>query len=298
MDLTLEERLEVKHESYRLSSEPLERESYFDAYASAPAEGKRSDERYHEASKLDAPTRRRLRESTARFAEVACANTSPRPDYPKAETVDLPPVDDLDADLWDALDGRRSVREFTGEGLSRESLAALTAGAFGTSEERRWTHDGRARRKELRRYPSAGGLYPVEAYVLLFEGSDLESGLYYYVPGEHALRALDRERDPGEHVDSLFATLGDRSDLASAGAAFVFTAAFERTRAKYGPRGYRFVLQESGHAAQNLQLVASALGLGSVPWGGYRDGPLNEYLGVDGVTEAVVYAVFVGGRDD
>ena len=41
--------------------------------------------------------------------------------------------------------------------------------------------------------------------------------------------------------------------------ATIFTGVFERAQAKYGERGYRFVLLEAGHAAGNVLLVAHSL---------------------------------------
>jgi SagB-type dehydrogenase family enzyme len=69
-----------------------------------------------------------------------------------------------------------------------------------------------------------------------------------------------------------------------------------RTRFKYGLRGYRFSLLEAGHLVQNVVLAATALGLPAVPLGGWYDRRLDELVGADGLDEASVYAVAVGGR--
>ena len=47
------------------------------------------------------------------------------------------------------------------------------------------------------------------------------------------------------------------------------TALFERSTFKYQDRGYRYTLLEAGHVAQNLNLVANALGYGAVNIGGF-----------------------------
>jgi SagB-type dehydrogenase family enzyme len=74
----------------------------------------------------------------------------------------------------------------------------------------------------------------------------------------------------------------------------VLSANFGRTLKKYGARGYRYVLLEAGHVAQNICLTAAELGLGSLCVGGYRDRGLNHALGLDGQHEAVVYCIGVG----
>ncbi len=71
-------------------------------------------------------------------------------------------------------------------------------------------------------------------------------------------------------------------------------ARFARVQAKYGERGYRFALLESGHIAQNLLLLAGAAGLASLPAGGFFDDLLNLTLGIDGETEAATYAILAG----
>ncbi len=78
-------------------------------------------------------------------------------------------------------------------------------------------------------------------------------------------------------------------------AAIVVTGVFWRSRFKYGLRGYRFVLLEAGHVGQNVVLAAAALGLPALPLGGFYDRPVESLVGVDGLDEAVVYVVLLGG---
>ena len=69
---------------------------------------------------------------------------------------------------------------------------------------------------------------------------------------------------------------------------------FGRSQKKYGTRGYRYVLLEAGHSAQNVCLRAAELGLGSLCMGGFEDARLNRMLGLEPAREGVVYAVAVG----
>ena len=236
---------------------------------------------------------RRQSGSTRRLSEPGMnyllANLDP--DHHGSELVELPAGVELDADLRDVLEGRRTVRQYADEPLSRRSLAALLRYGVGVSATRT---DDAGNTKRFRTYPSAGGLYPVELYPVVLDVSGVESGLYYYSAVEHGLRRL-RTDDPElaeDFADALIAS--DQLNLAEAPLVFVMTGAFPRSKAKYGPRGYRYVLQESAHVAQNLLLVAEALSLGGVPAAAFRDRAMNDLLGVDGVNEAVVYAVGVG----
>lgn len=51
---------------------------------------------------------------------------------------------------------------------------------------------------------------------------------------------------------------------------------------------------EAGHVAQNINLVATALGLGVVDLGGYYDRRIDDLLNLDGVTHSTVYMIGLG----
>jgi len=71
-------------------------------------------------------------------------------------------------------------------------------------------------------------------------------------------------------------------------------AVFLRTQVKYGPRGYRYILLEAGHVAQNICLRGMELGLESLCMGGFLDSALNELVGLRAKEEGVVYTVAAG----
>jgi len=90
--------------------------------------------------------------------------------------------------------------------------------------------------------------------------------------------------------DAIFAV----DVIANCSLLLVITAMFGRTKIKYGERGYRFVLLEAGHVAQNICLAAVGMNLGACPIGGFVDDLVHEVLDVDGVDEAAIYAVAIG----
>lgn len=63
----------------------------------------------------------------------------------------------------------------------------------------------------------------------------------------------------------------DQEAVGAAPVVFVIAAEPARTEAKYGDRAERYVHLEAGHAAQNLLLQATALGLGGVSIGAFDD---------------------------
>jgi SagB-type dehydrogenase family enzyme len=203
--------------------------------------------------------------------------------YPDAERIVLPdPRGFRGLSVEEALEMRRSVRDYAGQALSLEMLSRLLWAAQGITQER----------LEFRAAPSAGALYPIETYPIVHSVSDLESGIYHYAVREHALDRL-QEGDFRGHVTLAGLYQGF---LGQANVCFVLSAVFQRARWKYHERAYRYVLLEAGHIAQNLYLEATSMGLGACAVGAFFDGKLNDLLGLDGVDEAALYIISVGER--
>ncbi len=202
--------------------------------------------------------------------------------YPDAPRVKLPDLALDDSGLFDALARRRSVRAYGPEPLALGELGALL-----------WAGAGITARQEgfaLRTAPSAGGLYPIEHYVVANEVEGLEQGLYHYdVLG----RALERLYAGDLRLPVARAAL-DQRIAAEAQAVFVWTAVLERSRWKYGERFLRYVLLDAGHIAENVALAATALGLGTCQIAAFFDEEAADILGVDPDAEPVVYMSTAG----
>jgi len=202
--------------------------------------------------------------------------------YPDAERVTLPDPhgwEGLSAE--DAIEARRSVRDYAAEPLSVEELARLVHAAQGITEPR-WG---------FRAAPSAGALYPIELYAVVHDVTGLEPGIYHYAVREHALERMQA----GDFRAAVTRAGLGQAFLGQAGVCLVLSAVFQRTRWRYRERTYRYVMLEAGHVVQNVYLAATAMGLGACAVGAFLDGALNEMLGLDGVAEAAVYVVSVGG---
>lgn len=174
-----------------------------------------------------------------------------------------------------ALAERRSQREFRDAGVTDEELSQLLWAAQGIVSD-----DGG------RTAPSAGGLYPLEIFVVR------ASGLQHYLPQEHSLASVS-----DDDLRPILWQQGLQQDvLRDAPCIFLISAVFTRTRAKYSVSAERYVYIEAGHVAQNLLLQATALGLGAVPIGAF-DEELGERLALpDG--ELPIYFVAVGHSSD
>jgi SagB-type dehydrogenase family enzyme len=217
-------------------------------------------------------------------------NPEPAKEYLSAPAVALPPGDLPAVDLRAVVGRRLSCRRFADEPLSGAEVGALLRAAYGVGPS---VPLGELELNE-RPVPSAGGLYPLELYLLLHRAdgaSGLTPGIYHYAALGHVLERLSDVPVPGRFIAQLF--LG-QPYAADAAAVVVLTSVLNRSLKKYEDRGYRYVLFEAGHVAQNLNLAAAALGLGSCNLGGFFDQDLAEVLGLDVDEEVPLYCVAVG----
>jgi SagB-type dehydrogenase family enzyme len=165
--------------------------------------------------------------------------------------------------LADALQSRRSVRSFGNEAVNLGQVSNLLWAAQGI------THgDGH------RTTPSAGALYPLEAYLVSGNVEELAPGVFRYDPRNHILDPIA----DGERLAHLGHAAFSQDWLATAAIAIVLGAVSHRTTSKYGERGHRYVHMEVGHVAQNVYLQAHALGLGTTIVGAFEDDRVRAVL--------------------
>jgi SagB-type dehydrogenase family enzyme len=142
----------------------------------------------------------------------------------------------------------------------------------------------------LKMTPSGGGRNPYEAYVCVRDVTGLAPGTYHYSAIERSLGVVSAEPPPP--FPSL---LAGQQWTAPASAIVFLVANFDRVMWKYqDPAAYRVVMMEAGHIAQNIMLVATRHGFVANPSGAFVRLPVEETLGVGGVTKMVVYALVLG----
>ncbi len=191
--------------------------------------------------------------------KVADVNAGPIP-LPAVQSTGLLSVEE-------ALKKRASVREFRREPLTLDEVGQLL-----------WVAQGVNRPGGYRTAPSAGALYPLEIILVAGRVQDINPGVYRYLPRQHALDPLAE----GDVRPALAAAALDQDCVANGATVLVITAIYERTTVKYGQRGIRYVHVEVGHAAQNIYLQATALGLGTVAVGAFQDDRVQELLNLPG----------------
>jgi len=205
--------------------------------------------------------------------------------YPEAAAkIKLPDVKFGEAgDLWEIILRRRSVRNYSPDSpLPLDVLSILLWATQGITAD--------VGDYQFRSAPSAGGLYPIETYLLARAVEGLEQGIYHFGPRTFDLEFLRA----GDFSQTLAqAALGQRM-IADAQVTFIWTAIVARSKWKYRQRAYRYIYLDAGHIAQNLYLAGTAAGMGVCGIGAFFDDQVNAVIGVDGTEETALYLASIG----
>lgn len=208
-----------------------------------------------------------------------------------AETVKLPQTA-LTGEFQSVLRARRTWRAFGPGSLTMAHLSKLlwlTAGVM------RWERPVEGGRVALKTSPSGGAVHPTELYVLSLAVAGLERGIYHYRPD---LNALERIRKGASKRD-INRYIPEQPWYSAASIVVFFASRFTRSQWRYPhSRTYRANLIEVGHLCQSFCLVATWLGLAPFCSMALADSSIEEALGLDGVTESVLYAAGAGLRPE
>ena len=220
-----------------------------------------------------------------RRARLDIEPAQPSKQYVDAEKITLPTDWDMDRELRETLQYRRSFRRFGKSALKVKELSMLLWASQGIT--------GRAGSFFFRTAPSAGALYPVETYLSVQNVETIDAGLFHFQPAEFSLDKLSG----GSFGNKVAEAALGQSFLAKAGLVFIWSAILRRNFSKYGHRGMRYVFMDAGHICQNLLLAAEGLGLGACPVAAFYDDELNGLLDLDGTEESVIYLAAVGKKE-
>jgi SagB-type dehydrogenase family enzyme len=190
--------------------------------------------------------------------------------------------------FFETLHARRTHREFARGKVSLENIAKLLQTTWGVQGYYDTNVFGKLPYKTS---PSGGARHPGEVYLMALRVDGLERGMYHYQARDNRLARLPVKVSP--HVASSYC--GDQPYFAAAAALFIMTAVFARTMWKYGrARAYRVVLLDAGHLCQTFCLTATRLGLASFSTAALKDSLIEKDLGLDGISESVLYVAGVG----
>jgi len=207
--------------------------------------------------------------------------------YSYKSCITLPKPDLPDVSLKEILLRRRTIRKYSKRKISFGDFSALLQLSAGISSEIEYEL---GLKQCVRTVPSAGALYPLEIYCVVFSVNDILQGLYHFNPLNRCLEEIKVGNFCKEVNDFLL----QPELMENIAILILITGVFWRTRFKYGVRGLRFVLMEAGHLAQNFLLVAEALNMAAVLIGGFYDNRASNFLEIDGTNEAPLYLISVG----
>ena len=190
--------------------------------------------------------------------------------------------------FFDTLFSRMSIRKFINESMSFDKFSYIISSSYGVNGK--YLEVGKNERLLLRTVPSAGGLYPIEMYVAIFNIEGLEPGIYHYNPIENNLELIKS----GNFSNEIIKLYQGLEDLKDSSAVILLTAVYNRTVMKYGERGWRFIFLDAGHLMQNIYLTSTNLKVGVYALGGGYDSAINRFLGINELNEVYVYGAAIG----
>lgn len=210
--------------------------------------------------------------------------------YPSASRIPLPRVESMQASersFDEVIASRRSVRNFTDAELTLDDFSRILYQSYGITGEMTLPI---GQTQCLRAAPSAGAIYPAEIYLGIRRVTGVEPGVYHYNVKNHELELLIH----GDLTQDLSQICGRQEYVSKAAVVILISAVFQRTKRKYGERGYRYALLDVGHLGQNIYLACTALGISVMTTCGFFDDEANKLLRLDGVDETMLYVAFIG----
>lgn len=129
------------------------------------------------------------------------------------------------------------------------------------------------------RYPSAGGLYPVQVYLYVKPGrvEGVPGGTYYYHPEQHRLVQISAEARIPHDIHTP-----NNLDIFDSSAFSIFLVGrMKAIRPLYGEQSRDFCLLEAGYMSQLLMEAAAEWDIGLCPIGGVEFSRVREAFGLD-----------------
>jgi SagB-type dehydrogenase family enzyme len=200
-------------------------------------------------------------------------------------SVPLPPP--LASPLGVLLGRRRSCRLYREVAMPIAALAAVLHSGYGTGP---LIQSADGRRVCARPAPSAGGYYPLGIFVVTTAVVGIPDGLHRYNPWQHQLHTLRTGPVRAEADGCLLAP----QFVEGANVLLFIAAPLDPMLAKYGPRGYRYLILEAGHVAQSICLAAIEQQLAALCIGGFIDHAVDRFLGLKDMVETSLYCVGIG----
>lgn len=201
--------------------------------------------------------------------------------YPRLPFVELP-ISYSESKLEEILKLRESTREFSDESMCLNQIAKILNSVRIID---------RKREPERRTYPSAGARFPVETYLIVYNLTDLNKGVYHYNIDKNSLELLWQKNIDEKRLEIT------GTNILNPAATIVLTSVISRSEVKYWHKALPFSYIEAGHIGQNIILSCAENGIGACPVSGFLDDTLIDVLDLtDG--EIPVYTINIGKKKE
>jgi SagB-type dehydrogenase family enzyme len=201
--------------------------------------------------------------------------------YPGAETVSLPGTRLLTRPALEAI--AQAPPAATSAALDLDLLGTILFLTGGVTRARPSGED-------IRATASAGALYPNELYVVAGDVPTLAAGVYHYEPQDQRLSRLRAGDWRG-----FLAEAADDPGIQRVPATIVITGILWRSAWKYRERAYRHLHWDGGMMVAHLLAATQAADLPAAVLGAFIDERVDRLVGADGVREATLAVVPLGG---
>ena len=174
---------------------------------------------------------------------------------------------------------RQSIRQFQNAKIPANKLSGVLEATYSIDQNGHWS------------VPSGGAMYPLDLYLIIpNECQVLAQGIYRWNPEKNEVTVIS-DKDPNVWLSKAF---NAHALLENAACILCIAANLKRSASKYANRGYRYILLESGHAAQNAYLFCAEQDIGVVEYCGFSDETIARELGLLFPDEAVITTLIMG----
>ncbi|RLD17690.1 MAG: hypothetical protein DRI36_03190 [Caldiserica bacterium] len=175
-----------------------------------------------------------------------------------------------DISIEEAINKRRSIREYTGEIVSLNELSQVIWACAGKRID--------AVTSASRVFPSAGAVYPLDFYVVVNNVYGLDRGIYKYDWKNHMLKLLKE----GDYRKPLLRACLGQDMVYNANFNIIIVGDMKKISRAYGKRGVeRYIFLDAGHSGENIYLQCVSLDLGTVAIGAFIDEEISEILSLE-----------------
>lgn len=192
--------------------------------------------------------------------------------------------------IYDCIKQRRSTRFYSEEEISLAELSYLLWATQGITST---NNSGLT----LRTVPCSGATHSFETYLFVHNVESLQKGVYRYLPVEHKLMLLFALEGIDQKVDALTLDQPFVPHFAKkAAVTFAWSTVPYRSEWKFDITAHKKILIDIGHVCQNLYLAGESINVGTCAIGIYDQNMVDEFIGLDGEEEFIVYLAAIGKK--